>query len=95
MIEGCLFCAIDAHKTATEVEKRFMYCHIADFARLALGQSPAEYAHPCTEHSVAAIDAAPKLGEAMGMPAEVQDTIRDKINKLAALSCVAAGGGSG
>jgi hypothetical protein len=92
--EGCLFCAIDKHPTATEIEKRFMYCHTADMARVMFGAGPVEFANPCRDHGHHALEAAPKLGEAMGIPPEGIAKVRDLLDEKRAEAVVSAGGGS-
>ena len=92
--EKCLFCEIDKHPTATEVEKRFMYCHVADMARVMFGASPVEFANPCSPHGHRALEAAPKLGEAMGIPPEGLDKVRDLLDMERAKAITNAGGGS-
>jgi imidazole glycerol phosphate synthase subunit HisF len=93
--EGCLFCEIDKHATATENEKRFMYCHVADMARAVFNTGPVEFASPCREHGHIALEAAPKLGEAMGMDPKAINKVRDMLSDTRAKVIANAGGGSG
>lgn len=92
--DRCLFCAIDKHPKASEIEKRLMYCHVADMSRVMFGASPAEFADPCRMHGHLALEAAPMLGEAMGMDEAAIKKTREILDDKRADAIQRAGGGS-
>lgn len=93
-LQGCLFCRIDEHPTASEIEKRIMYCHVADMAHTMFKVGPVHLAAPCSKHSRAALSAAPFLGEAMGMSPAAIAKINEVLDEKRAEAVANAGGGS-